>query len=53
MELRVTGKQFEMGEVLPEKVRLRLQSVMGSISTPARKAMWCFRMKALASARTA
>jgi ribosomal subunit interface protein len=29
MKLRVTGKQFEIGEVLPEKVRLRLQSVMG------------------------
>jgi len=29
MKLRVTGKQFEIGEVLPEKVRLRLQSVVG------------------------
>ena len=29
MKLRVSGKQFEVGEVLPEKVRTRLQTVVG------------------------
>ncbi|HEX3653156.1 MAG TPA: ribosome-associated translation inhibitor RaiA [Rhizomicrobium sp.] len=29
MKLRVSGKQFEIGEVLPEKVRTRLQAVVG------------------------
>lgn len=29
MKLRVSGKQFEIGEALPEKVRERLQAVLG------------------------
>jgi ribosomal subunit interface protein len=29
MKLRISGKQFEIGQVLPEKVRARLQSVVG------------------------
>ena len=29
MNLRVSGKQFEIGEALPEQVRTRLQAVIG------------------------
>ncbi len=29
MKVRVSGKQFEIGEVLPEKVRKRLEGVVG------------------------